>query len=96
MVVSGPADLVELRAVVESITGTGTWPPPPSGVGDVRRATVRLDRPARALAVVHALDGLIEDRSGMWRTWKTVVELVGARLGEIETLTVEARIVVDP
>ena len=93
VVVSGPADLAELRAVVESVTGPGTWPVPPVVTGDVHRATVAVERPAPAVALVRAMEGLIDDRPGMWRTWKTTVELVAAALAEVDVLTVEAVVV---
>jgi hypothetical protein len=73
-VLSGPDDLSELRTVVESVTGWGTWPTP-------------------ALALVHAMGGLIDDRTGMWRTWKTTVELVAGALASVESLTIEAVVV---
>jgi hypothetical protein len=93
-VLSGPDDLIELRTVVEHVTGPGTWPSS-RATGDVLRATLPLERPAPALALAHAMEGLIDDRTGMWRTWKTTVESVAAALAQIDSLTVEAIVVDD-
>lgn len=92
-VVSGPGDLLELRTVVESITGVGTWPAPPPVDGAVLRASIVLDRPVPAVRLVAALEGLIIDRGAMWRTWRTTMELVAARLAEVPRLSVEAVVV---
>jgi len=96
VVVSGPDDLLELRAIVESIAGTGTWPVPPPPSGETRRGSVELASPGPALRLVAALEGLVDDRGGMWRTWKTTTELVAARAARLRRLTVEAVVVSRP
>lgn len=92
-VLSGPRDLIELRTVVELVTGPGTWPAPPPIDGELVRATLEVARPAPVLMLVQAMEGLVVDRTGMWRTWKTAVELVAATLADVDSLTVEAIVV---
>ena len=94
--ISGPDDLRELRAVVEAITGAGTWPfaasePPPTGLR--LTSTVELDRLGSVLGFVAALEGRIEDRTGAWRTWRTVVDSVAAVLPTPFGLTIDAVVV---
>jgi hypothetical protein len=99
VVVSGPDDLVELVRAVESVTGPGTWPGAATdGVeptGERRRARLALERPAQALALVAAMEGLVVDRTGAWRTWRTTLEAVAAAVSSIDSLTVEA-VILDP
>lgn len=92
VVVSGPADLRELREIIETATGIGTWPTPPGGEGEIRTAQIEIQRPAPLLALLLAMDGLIEDRSP-WRTWRTAVDTVAGRVGGLRVVTVEARII---
>ena len=96
VVTSGPDDLVELVRAVESVTGPGTWPRPgiPLGwrVAETHRARVALGRPTPALALVAAMEGLITDRTGAWRTWRTTLETVAAAVAPIGSLTVDARV----
>lgn len=95
--VSGADDLIELRRVVERMTGVATWPSCDIGEGFVavesRRTIIELPRPAAALGLVMAMSDLIEDRSRAWRTWPTVVESVGLALGSTSTLTVETQVI---
>ncbi len=93
-VISGPSDLIELRQVVERMTGPASWPvcglPDGFVVIETRRVVITLPRPAPMLGLVMAMGSLVDDRSRAWRTWKTVVESVGAGLGPSFDLTVEA------
>ncbi len=96
-VVSGPDDLTELRQVVERMTGPGSWPvcgvPDGFVVVETRRVVITLSRPGPMLRLVMSMDDLVDDRSRAWRTWKTVVESVGAALGPMFDLTVEVMLV---
>jgi len=93
-VISGPCDLIELRGIVERMTGPGTWPvfTVPNGFEIVETLTsvIGLPRPASALALLMSMDGLIVDRSGAWRTWKTVVASIGSVMDADFELTFEA------
>ena len=100
VVVSGPADLVELREIVETATGVGTWPTAAQGnaaltamgSGALHTARLEIERPAALLGLLLAMDGLIEDRSP-WGTWRTVVDTLAGRVHELRAVTIEARIV---
>ena len=92
IVVSGPADLVELREIVETATGVGTWPAPALIPGEVRTAQLPVEREAPLLGLLLAMEGLIDDRSP-WRTWRTAVDTLAARVRELESITVEALII---
>ena len=94
--VSGPEDLRELRTAVEAITGTGTWPfastgPIPDGLR--LTSTIELDHLRSVLHFVAALEGCIEDRTGAWRTWRTVVDSVAKALRTPFRLTIDAVVV---
>jgi len=92
VVVSGVDDLIELRTVVERVTGPGSWFAH-GGVevgGTSRRGRLDLARPAQAMGLVIALEGLIHDNGGAWRTWKTAVEAIAAGVAELDSLTLEA------
>ena len=69
--VAGPDDLRELRAVVERVTGAGSWPapiPPATTLVTARvTAPVAVSSPAVLLGLVAALEGHIEGRSP-WST----------------------------
>lgn len=97
-IVSGPSDLIELRVLVERLTGPGTWPVSelPAGfvVVETRNGEVELDRPAAALGLIMAMESRIEDRSRAWRTWKTVVESLAAGIPPSTKLTVESLLVI--
>ena len=94
LIVSGPDDLKELRAIVETATGVGSWPRSPAAPGEVRTATMPLVRPGAALGLLLAMEGLIDDRSP-WRTWRTAVDTLAPAVGALDTLTIEA-VIVDP
>ncbi len=89
----GPHDLIELRHIVERMTGAATWPrvefPHDTEVVEIRRSSIELPRPALALGLVMSMSDLIEDRSRAWRTWPTVVESVGKALGTQSRLTLQ-------
>ncbi len=91
-VVSGPNDLIELRLVVERVTGPGSWFTGPGAEvdGTTRRGHLDLARPAQVMGLVVALEGIVRDNGGAWRTWKTTVEAIAAGAGELESLTLEA------
>lgn len=96
VIVSGPKDLMELRTVMEGITGRDTWPftTAESVEGRTRLvSTVELDHHSAVLRFVAALAGRVEDRTRAWRTWRTVVESVGAILPTPFHLTVDAVLV---
>ena len=99
VVVAGPDDLCELRAVVERVTGSGSWPAPaatfaaaavPVGARVTERVAVA--SPATLLGLVAALEGHIERRSP-WSTWRGVVDALAGPVGELATVTVDAVLV---
>jgi len=92
VVVSGVDDLIELRTVVERVTGPGSWFAHGAAElgGTSRRDRLDLARPAQAMGLVIALEGFIRDNGGAWRTWKTAVETIAAGVAELESLTLEA------
>ena len=92
IVVSGPADLVELREIVEAATGVGTWPTTVGAPGEVRTARLDLHRSAPLLSLLLAMDGLIDDRSP-WRTWRTTVDTLAGRVRKLRSITIEALII---
>lgn len=92
LVVSGPDDLVELRTIVESAIGVGSWPAPARADGEPVVAVVGSPRPAAMLGLLMAMDGLIETRSP-WGRWRTVVDTMAARVAAIDTITVDLRVV---
>ncbi len=47
---------------------------------------------APLLGLLMAMEGLIEDRSP-WRTWRTAVDTLAARVEKLRTITVEAVII---
>ena len=85
--VSAPDDLHELREIVESATGVGTWPTPDGVDGDPIRARIELTAPAAALGLLLCMEDLIERRSP-WGRWRTVVETIAARVAELDAVTV--------
>ena len=89
---SGPNDLQELRRVVETALGVGTWPTAGVGPGEIRAVTVALDRPSAALGLLIAMEGVIDDRSP-WRTWRTAIENLAPAVASIGRLTIEARLI---
>ena len=95
VVLSGPNDLVELRAVVERVTGPGSWfvHRGTEVAGTVRRGSLDVARLAQIMGLVTALEGLISDNGGAWRTWKTTVETIAAGVGDLERLTLESVVV---
>lgn len=97
VVVSGPGDLAELRTIAEQSLGVGTWPSAVDVGGEVGPATLRsthlsVERPAAVLGLLIAMEGMIEDRSP-WRTWRTAVEMLAPAIADLDTLTIEARII---
>lgn len=98
IVVSGADDLHELRTVVETATGTGTWPASPDGdalteagyrCAGQAAGTVPVARSAALSGLLLAMENVIDDRSA-WRTWRTAVDTLGPALGAVEQLTVQA------
>jgi hypothetical protein len=94
IVVSGPADLIELREIVETATGVGTWPANEADRGEVRSSVLEVEGAAPLLGLLMAMEGLIEDRSP-WRTWRTAVDTLAARVEKLRTITVEA-VIIEP
>jgi len=92
LLVSAPGDLSELREIVESATGVGTWPVSPVVPGELITAHVAVDAPARALGLLLAMENLIERRSP-WGRWRTMVETMAVRIGDLETITVSFGVV---
>lgn len=93
VVLSGPDDLAELRDVVETVTGVGSWPRPPEVDGaTVVRARVAIHRPAALLGLLLAMEGLIERRSP-WGRWRTTVDTLAARVATIDSIGVDLRLV---
>jgi hypothetical protein len=92
VVLAGPGDLIELREIVEAATGVGTWPSGPSVAGEIRRGRLEITRPSSLLGLLVAMEGVIDDRSP-WRTWRSAVDIVAARVREIGALSLEAVIV---
>jgi len=96
-VVSGPDDLIELRQVVERMTGPNTWPvlAAPDGfeVLESHVCVVGIRPSARGLALVMSMNALVVDRSGAWRTWKTVVDSIGSVLPTGFELTLQAQVI---
>jgi len=94
VLVSGPGDLLELREVVERMTGPATWPLSmvPSGFDIIETRTVQLvlERPASALGLIMSMEAHIEDRAGAWRTWKTTVESLAGAIPSGFRLSTEA------
>ena len=92
VVVSGANDLIELRTVVERVTGPGSWFAHGEAAleGTPRRGRLDLARPAQAMGLVLALEGFIHDNGGAWRTWRTAVEAIAAGVAELDSLTLEA------
>jgi hypothetical protein len=86
-VVSAPDDLQELRAIVESATGVGTWPTPDGVDGDPIRARIELAAPAAALGLLLSMEDLIERRSP-WGRWRTTVDTMAARVVALDAVTV--------
>ncbi len=98
VVVAGPNDLIELRVALERVTGPGSWPFTTAGSGPpgtVLTAAVVLERPAPVVALVAAMEHLIRDHSGAWRTWKTAREAIASGLADVHRLSLEA-VVLDP
>lgn len=100
ILISGPDDLQELRAVLEDITGSCTWPfapGDPDAPGTLRLTdTVVAESRAAVLTFVAALGDQMDDRAGAWRTWRTVVESVDAALSPDLRLTFDALVVSGP
>ncbi len=94
VLVSGPGDLLELREVVERMTGPATWPSStlPSGfdIIETRALELVLERPASALGLIMAMETHIEDRARAWRTWKTTVESLAGAIPTGFRLSVES------
>ena len=85
--VSAPDDLHELREIVESATGPGTWPTPGVAAGEQIQARIELPTPAAALGLLLSMEDLIERRSP-WGRWRTTVDTMAARVGELDAVTV--------
>jgi hypothetical protein len=91
---SASDDLHELREIVESATGVGTWPTPVPTPGRPIRARIDLAAPAPALGLLLAMDDLIERRSP-WGRWRTMVDTMAARVAELDAVTVSL-VVMEP
>lgn len=92
VLVSGPSDLIELREIVESALGVGTWPTSPQVEGEILRARIRVHRPAVLLGLLMAMEDLIDKRSP-WGRWRTVVDTMAARVTALTEITVDVRVV---
>ncbi|NCG24162.1 MAG: hypothetical protein GWP47_08550 [Actinobacteria bacterium] len=95
LILAGDGDLVELRTVVERVTGPMTWPfqgePDPSrSLVDMHTEQVLIERPAQLMGFVVAIDELLPDRSVAWRTRKTLHEAIGVALNGINSVTTVA------
>jgi len=99
VVISGPGDLRELADAVESVTGAGTWPlarpvllPWPDAVRSAPAGTAVEITANAAMALVVALGDELEDRGAMWRTRRTLYDVIDAslRTAELRTVTVVA------
>jgi len=90
--VSGPDDLAELRDVVESALGIGTWPRALPIDGERIGGRIEIGRPAALLGLLLTMEGLIERRSP-WGKWRTAVDTMAGRVGGIRELTIDLRIV---
>jgi len=89
---SGPGDLVEVKEIVEAATGVGTWPTPAAGHGELIRVRLELSRPAAVLGLLIAMEDLIERRSP-WGRWRTVVDTIASRIAELDSVSIETRVV---
>jgi len=92
--VSAPDDLAEVREIVESVIGVGAWPTAGPAPGEVTRARVELSGPTAVLGLLLSMDGLIERRSP-WGRWRTVVDIMAARVAELDAVTASF-VVVEP
>ena len=92
---SGEHDLIELRRIVESVAGPGSWPLEENDGVVVERSAGVIEAPtaADAMRLVRHLEAVVTDNSAMWRTWRTVVEAIERRIGEITQLTIEGVLV---
>jgi hypothetical protein len=88
-VVAGPDDLRELRAVVERVTGVGSWPAPVPVAGERATGRIAITSPSRLLGLLAALDGHIERRSP-WSTWRGVVDVLAGPVADLGEVTVDA------
>ena len=86
----GVNDLCELRAIVERITGPGSWPAPAPVDGECVGTTVALRRPADVMGLLQAAGDEITDRAAMWRTWETTLEAIANAVVDLHKVTVEA------
>ncbi|MEQ8841302.1 MAG: hypothetical protein RIB98_09995 [Acidimicrobiales bacterium] len=84
---SAPDDLRELREIVETATGVGTWPAAAPVSGEPIERRIELFSAAPLLALLVAMDGLIERRSP-WGRWRTMVDTMASRVGELDAVTV--------
>jgi hypothetical protein len=95
LILAGAGDLVELRTVVERVTGPMTWPfrsdpDPTRSLVDEHTSQVLIERPAQLMMFVMAMDGLLPDRSAAWRTRKTLREALGVALNGLNSVTTVA------
>ena len=92
LILAGIGDLVELRTVVERVTGPMTWPfhgdpDPTRSLVEVHTYQVPVERPAQLMMFVVAIDELLPDRSAAWRTRKTLREALGIALSGVNSIT---------
>ena len=92
LVVSGPDDLKELREIVERAVGPGAWPPLPPVAGVPIGTRLGPGRGPAMLALLMAMDGLVERRSP-WGGWRTVVDTVASRVAALDGVTVDLRVI---
>jgi hypothetical protein len=90
--ISGFHDLAELREIVESAIGIGTWPISADSEGELIRARIEVDRPAAVLGLLLSMEDLIERRSP-WGRWRSVVETMAARVEKLDVITTETRVI---
>ncbi|MEZ5244390.1 MAG: hypothetical protein R2707_04770 [Acidimicrobiales bacterium] len=92
IVVSGPDDLAQLRAVVEEAVGVGAWPLVDPADGEPIGTHLGPGRSGAMLGLLMAMEGLVESRSP-WGRWRTVVDTIAARVATIDEVTVDLRVV---
>ncbi len=92
IIVSGPEDFAELREVVETATGVGTWPRCVGPTGTAIAAQIAIERSAPLSGLLLAMEDLI-DRRSPWGRWRTMVDTMGPRVARIDEITVDLRVI---
>ena len=75
------------------MTGSATWPFDPTPVAGERLTAITEVQAPSASMFVATLAGLVEDRAGAWRTWRTVVESVAHAVPTPFVLTIDCVVV---